>query len=411
MATKAKTKRPKARAKGKTTRERIDKPPYEVPLMDEIKALPKNGLKMASTFSGCGGSCLGYRMAGWDVAWASEFIPAARETYLANYPDALVDDRDIREVQPSDIMEAIGVSKGELDLFEGSPPCASFSMAGARDKLWGKEKKYSQTTQRADDLFWEYGRLVKGVQPKAFMAENVKGLTTGKAKGYYLDIKEMLQACGYKVECRIVDAQWLGVPQHRERAIFIGVRNDIDKNPIDGFPTKLSYRYAIRDALPHIASLMIRQLYGEDKRVGGNEVSPTVDTKGIGAKDFYHLEANDLEGTSFVGYAIESEWRKLKQGKASKKYFQLVRPDPRKPCPTITQAGGTSPGTAGVTHPNEPRKFTIPELRRICSFPDDFQLLGSFPQQWERCGRAVPPIMARAIARSIARGLFDTEPS
>jgi DNA (cytosine-5)-methyltransferase 1 len=242
-----------------------------------------------------------------------------------------------------------------------------------------------------------------------FVGENVKGLVTGKAKGYFLDIKEMLAECGYKVACKIVDAQWLGVPQHRERAIFIGVRDDIDKDPREAYPTPLPYRYSIRDALPHIRSLMIRQLYGEDKRVGGNEVSPTVDTKGIGAKDYYHLEVNDLtpDDLSFVGYAIEPEWRKLRQGESSKKYFQLVRPNPLKPCPTITQAGGTSPGTAGVTHPNEPRKFTIPELKQLCSFPEDFTLLGSFPQQWERCGRAVPPLMMRAIASAIAKEVFD----
>lgn len=402
-----KRKKPKIRRHAKTTREPVDKPPFSVPTMDEVRAVKPNGLKVVSTFSGCGGSCLGFRMAGFEIVWASEFIPAARDTYLANYPDAIVDARDIREVQPSEILEAIGMEAGELDVLEGSPPCANFSMAGSREKSWGEEKAYSQTKQRSDDLFWEYGRLLKGLQPKVFVAENVKGMVVGKAKGYFLEIREMLGECGYNVESRIVDAQWLGVPQHRERLIFVGVRNDIDKEPV--FPKKLPYRYAIRDALPHIQSLMLPKLYGEDKRIGGNEVCPTVDTKGIGAKDFYQLRAvdrADLEAVSIEKYAIGREWKKLRQGEASAKYFQLVRPDPRRPCPTITQTAGVI-GAAGVTHPYEPRKFTIPELKAICAFPQDFELLGSFPQQWERCGRAVPPLMMRAIAQAIAEGIFD----
>ena len=76
--------------------------------MAEIAAVPDNGLRVVSTFSGCGGSCLGYRMAGYRVLWASEFIPAAAETYRANHPDTILDTRDIRKVQPEEILEAIG---------------------------------------------------------------------------------------------------------------------------------------------------------------------------------------------------------------------------------------------------------------------------------------------------------------
>ena len=137
-----------------------EKPPYRVPTMTEIAAVPWNGLNVVSTFSGCGGSCLGYRMAGYRVLWANEFIPAAAETYRANHPTTILDTRDIRKVQPEDILKAIGLKAGELDAMEGSPPCASFTTAGKREKHWGKAKKYSDTVQRVDDLFFEYVRLV-----------------------------------------------------------------------------------------------------------------------------------------------------------------------------------------------------------------------------------------------------------
>src|SRR5206468_3776290 len=125
-----------------------DKPPHRVPSMAEIAAAPWNGYQVISTFSGCGGSCLGYRMAGFRVRWASEFIPAAQETYKMNHPDSILDLRDIREVQPQEILDAVGLQLGDLDLLDGSPPCASFSTAGKREAGWGKIKSYSDTKQR-----------------------------------------------------------------------------------------------------------------------------------------------------------------------------------------------------------------------------------------------------------------------
>ena len=115
--------------------------------MKDIAAIPWNGFNVVSTFSGTGGSCLGYRMAGYRVLWANEFIPAAQESYKANHLNSILDTRDIRTVQPEDILRAIGLGVGEIDIFDGSPPCAAFSTAGKRESGWGKVKKYSVTTQ------------------------------------------------------------------------------------------------------------------------------------------------------------------------------------------------------------------------------------------------------------------------
>jgi DNA (cytosine-5)-methyltransferase 1 len=114
-----------------------DKPAYKVPTMREIADLPWNGYKVASTFSGGGGSCTGYRMAGYDVVYANEFIASARDTYKANNPNSFLDSRDIREVSAKSILDAVNLEVGELDLFDGSPPCSAFSTAGAREKRVG----------------------------------------------------------------------------------------------------------------------------------------------------------------------------------------------------------------------------------------------------------------------------------
>lgn len=370
------------------------KPPYAVPSMAAIRELPWNGFNAISTFSGCGGSSLGYRMAGFRVLWASEFIDAARDSYRANKADyTILDGRDIREVTAEDILTAIKMQPGELDLFDGSPPCASFSTAGKREAGWGKVKKYSDKSQRTDDLFFEYTRLLQGLQPKVFVAENVSGLVKGTAKGYFLEILRALKACGYRVSCRVLDAQWLGVPQSRQRTIFIGVRADLGLDPVH--PKPLPYRYSVREALPWIDSAM-----RDDRGAFGNsgpitdKPAPTVLADSV----WTHWVESE---TDISRYAIGREWERMgKPGTQSDKYFQLVRPDTEKPCPTITQRGGDNT-VASVTHPTEKRKFTIAELRRICAFPDDFILTGTYAQQWERLGRAVPPVMMSHIAATI----------
>lgn len=443
------------------------KPPYRVPSMAEINALPWNGFTAISTFSGCGGSSLGYRMAGFRVLWASEFIPAARDSYNANKgPHTILDGRDIRQVQPQDILDAVGLRVGELDLMDGSPPCAAFSTAGKREAGWNKVKAYSDTKQRVDDLFDEFIRLVGGLQPRVFIAENVYGLVKGTAKGYFLEVLAAFKACGYRVEAKLLDAQWLGVPQQRQRLIFQGVRTDLGLAPT--WPKPLAYRYSVRDALPNIrrhGTAPPHAVYEAQGRIveatftdSANEPNPTIvasgQNKGVGwVEDFppgdrvVH-DTSGLFGTGDVTdrpcppitvgvhslnaahyqvhgpaatpasekaaraeadisrFAIGDEWDKLKPGEQSDKYFNLVRPSPDDPSPTITQMGGVG-SAASVTHPTEKRKFTIAELRRICAFPDDFQLTGSYAQQWERLGRAVPPVMMSHLAEAVRRGVLE----
>jgi DNA (cytosine-5)-methyltransferase 1 len=386
----------------------MTKPVYRVPSMAEIAAVPWNGFTAVSTFSGCGGSSLGYKLAGFRVLWANEFIPAAQEVYRANHPGTILDTRDIRTVQPEDILDAIKLKPGQLDLFDGSPPCASFSTAGAREAGWGQVKKYSDTKQRTDDLFFEYVRLLRGIQPKTFVAENVSGLVKGTAKGYFLQILREFKACGYRVKAQVLDAQWLGVPQARQRLIFIGVRNDFNLEPVH--PKPLPYRYTIRDALPSLyreSAERVTENAQAESDCGWNAVSkyarvaspdepaPTIMTHGRGMSQVV-IEAE----TSIERFAIGREWDKLTPGQQSDKYINLVRPSADKPSPTIC-AGHGHGGVAGVTHPIEKRKFSIAELKRICGFPDDFVLTGSYAQQWERLGRAVPPVMMSHIARTV----------
>lgn len=244
-----------------------EKPLYSVPSMAEIAAVPDNGLRVVSTFSGCGGSCLGYRMAGFKVLWANEFVPSAQASYEANKaPDCYLDKRDVRTIDPKEILTQTGLKAGELDLLDGSPPCQAFSTAGKREKNWGKAKTYEHGAKQCNEqLFKEYVRILSGLKPKAFVAENVSGLVKGTAIGMFLDILKALKGAGYVVECRVLDAQWLGVPQSRQRVIFIGVREDVVKQfgVAPSFPMPLPYRYSVKDALPEIQKAIYQDEYGK----------------------------------------------------------------------------------------------------------------------------------------------------
>lgn len=378
----------------------VNKPAYRVPSMEEIEGIPWNGYNVVSTFSGAGGSCLGYRMAGFNVLWASEFVPAAAEVYRLNHPNTHLDTRDIREVQPADILRRLNMDVGEIDLLDGSPPCASFSTAGKREEGWGKVKQYSDTRQRVDDLFFEYARILEGLQPRTFIAENVSGLVRGKAKGYFKMILGALREAGYRVRARVLDAQWLGVPQRRQRLIFMGVREDLGASPV--YPSPLDYRYTLQEAIPWILSAEA-QPHGPNSidmtSLAADRPAPTLPQSRDGAGYYRHEIVVEPE-SCIDGYAIADEWDKMDVGEQSEKYFNLVKPKLDAPCPTVTQTGGIT-GAASVAHPTERRKFSISELKRICAFPDDFELTGSYSKRWERLGRAVPPVMMYWIARSV----------
>ena len=171
--------------------------------MSELNNIPKNGYNVISTFSGCGGSSLGYKLSGYNVLCALEFMPNAAETYRLNFPNTPVLTKDIRETTGNDLLSIAKIKPFELDILDGSPPCCAFSVNGIREKGWGKVRGYSLTKQRVDDLFFEYIRIVKDLMPKVFVAENVKGLTMGTAKEVLNEVIEMLSDIGYIVKYKV----------------------------------------------------------------------------------------------------------------------------------------------------------------------------------------------------------------
>ncbi|MBU1126718.1 DNA cytosine methyltransferase [Patescibacteria group bacterium] len=319
-------------------------------------------LTVISIFAGAGGSSLGYKQAGFKELLAIEWDKNAVETFKLNFPEVPVWQRDIREVKADEILEFCKIKKGELDVLDGSPPCQGFSTAGKR-----------QVSDERNDLFLPYANLIRGLQPKIFVMENVSGLIKGKMKGKFIEIMIILKSLDYQVKCKLMNAKYYQVPQSRERLIWIGVRKDLGIKPSYSEPSKKIIM--IREAFKNCPDGLKQEDF-TGKRL---ELSKKIRRWGCGS---------DI----VTGYS-----------------FNLKRLDWNKPSRTIIKQIGKSDSNygGGLIHPDKNRHLTIPELKRIATFPDTFHFIGKFEEQWARIGNSVPPKMMEAIARNIKDKILD----
>ena len=181
-----------------------------------------------SCFACGGGSTMGYKLAGFDVIGHNDIDKKMIEVYKENHKPKFSFLESIttfakRKDLPKELYE--------LDILDGSPPCSSFSMAGNREKDWGKEKVFreGQAEQVLDTLFFDFIDLAKELQPKVVVAENVKGLLMGEAKSYVRKIYTEFNKAGYYCQHFLLDASKMGVPQRREIVFFICLRKDLAK--------------------------------------------------------------------------------------------------------------------------------------------------------------------------------------
>jgi len=299
-----------------------------------------------STFAGGGGSSAGYHMAGFHELLAVEWDDNAVQTLRLNFPALDIYHGDIAKLSVEEVLRRTGLQPGQLDVFDGSPPCQGFSTAGKRD--FGDDR---------NQLFREYVRLLRGLQPKVFVMENVSGMVKGKMKLIFVEILKELKASGYQVSARLLNAMYFNVPQSRERMIFIGVRDDLGIAP--SHPAGESVPVTVGDALPGVQSIGVkpetlqrRQAYhaGRKRTFGKNDVAFTIQKSG-----------------AFGVYAAE--------------VIAVVD---------------------GVTRP-----VKSDDLKRLTGIPDHYQIVGDDKAQWERIGNSVPPLFMRSIACRMWQAILD----
>jgi DNA (cytosine-5)-methyltransferase 1 len=323
-----------------------------------------NGPTVISTFAGCGGSSLGYKLAGFRELLAVEWDDNAVETFRLNFPGVPVYHGDIAKLTGAECMRLAGIGPGELDVFDGSPPCQGFSTAGKR--------KFDDPR---NSLFKEFARLLKELQPRAFVMENVTGMVKGYMKQAYLTIIAELRACGYRCKGEVLNAMYFNVPQSRERVIIIGVRNDLGIEPSH----------------------------------------PKPQTRPICAGDAIRNIENDPEELAWLlaaglKYVASSSWPDMPIGSSRDDLglsgFNCQKWDPKKPAQTVRKNDGHI-SMHGAMHWAERRRFTVTEFKRFASFPDGFQFAGGWGNAVERIGNSVPPNLMQAIAEHVRHRILD----
>lgn len=315
-----------------------------------------NAPTVVSLFAGCGGSSLGYSMAGYRELLAVEWDNNAVETFKLNFPEVPVYHGDIAKLSVDECLRLAGVGVGKLDVLDGSPPCQGFSTAGKR-----------QIDDPRNDLFREYVRLLQGLRPRVFVMENVSGMVKGKMRLVFAEIMRDLKASGYRVSTRLLNAMYFNVPQSRQRLIFIGVREDLGREP--SHPRAESRPVTVREALTGVVNHTF------------NRPLATV------ATHIWDAVQPGQNGTHYrPGY-----------------YMNTVKVDPGKPCPTIQKV---IPGTGGLLHWHEKRTLSIEEIKRLASFGDGYWMVGSFEDKWQRIGNSVPPLFMRAIVHHIRENIL-----
>ena len=314
-----------------------------------------------STFAGCGGSSLGYSMAGFRELLAVEWNDNAVATFKRNFPDVPVYHGDINKLSVDEVLELTGLQPGELDVLDGSPPCQGFSTAGKRE--FGDIR---------NQLSFQFIRLLRGLKPKVFVMENVSGMVKGKMKLIFAEILKELKASGYEVSACLLNAMYFGVPQSRQRLIFIGVREDLGIKP--SHPGPQTETVTVREAFENCRYESVKYLRnGQVNRVIC-EMLPGED----GSKASYRLTGN------------------------KNKWFNMRRLSWDMPGFTITKSDGSS----ALVHPKSNRVLNIPEYMRIGSFPDGFDFTGDYNENKRRIGNSVPPLMMRSIAKHVRRELL-----
>lgn len=354
-------------------------------------------------FCGCGGFSKGFQQAGYNIRLGIDLWKDATVTYKYNFPDAVVLNEDISTVDGKRILEITNMSKEEVDVIIGGPPCQGFSVSGKR--LIDDER---------NKLYKNFVRIVSELQPKVFVMENVPGLVRLFNGVYGPQIMEDFANIGYQVKMKILSSDNYGVPQKRVRVIFVGVRNDIAKgvefeypipttgpgtdNPaisceeaisdLDFVPDDIAYPEEIAYELLPLSSYQAKMREGSMVLYNHSITVHTKKTKNIIAMVPDGGNYKDLPKKLWSTRKVHIAWTRMNS---------------KKPCFTIDT------GHNHQFHYRANRVPTVRESARIQSFPDSFKFIGIKTSQLKQVGNAVPPLMAEAIADSVAKVLERSE--
>lgn len=326
---------------------------------------------VVTTFSSGGGSTMGYKLAGYHVDGAVDIDPEMMEVYSRNFTTpnkCVMGVGDVVKNRP-DLVE----KWQDIDVLDGSPPCTLFSKArkGGGEGDWGKTKKFreGQAEQVLDRLFFDYLDLVKALNAKTFIAENVATMAQGKARGYVKAVVETAKRYGYRAQVFIVRASDQGVPQQRNRIFFIGIRDDLAKH------------LPLLPAVPPAGQVVPELALGNLKCDGKHEHVKASQALAIWNAEYRYNDREKMTASGFTPY-----------------YSGSIAIRPNKQCTGIAASAKAFVWSC-------PRWTTPTERKRMFSFPDDYQVPDRLVNYVT--GMSVPPFLMRGVAAHVKTYWLD----
>ena len=323
--------------------------------------LMNSSSSLVSLFAGAGGLDIGFEKAGFKTIWANEYDRTISPSYQNYFPDVKFDARSICDIPDEDLPNsAIGII--------GGPPCQSWSEAGARRGI----------TDERGKLFFEYLRVVKKIQPKFFVAENVHGIVHSRNRASFEEILIKFKEIGYTVSWQVLKASNYGVAQDRERVIIVGYQNSLGK--VFKFPQALPHKVTLRQAIGDLA----------DEPLGSTKIlnHEFIDS---GYSSIF-MSRNRVRGWDEQSYTILATDRHIPFHPQAPKMVKLEN-----------GRRGFAPGFEDLY-----RRLTIRECARIQSFPDDYEFkYSNIRNGYKMIGNAVPVELAYHIAKAIMADLVS----
>ncbi len=388
-------------------------------------------MKTIDLFAGAGGITEGFRQAGASCIFANDFNSNACETFRHNHPGVETVAGPIQELDTAQIRTHAQLERGELDVLVGGPPCQGFSINAPERFL----------EDPRNSLFKHYLRFVDEFAPKLFMFENVPGmLSLGGGKLFDTIIGQM-QDRGYRTSAKILLSAHYGVPQVRWRMIILGSRiGEAPQHPeathfYQGRPNfkggatiatrlvpfdeyLLSPAVTLAEAISDLPPLEVGagdevSNYGKTRKL-----SAFAETMKRDSNELYNHTANRLSkinlerlshikaGDAWTAIPFDLLPAGMKKARSSDHTMRYGRLQWSALAGTMMTK--CDPHWGAVFHPEQQRTFTIREAARIQSFPDTYRFFGPRVAQYGQVGNAVPVLMAKAIADSLAEYLTKT---
>ena len=345
----------------------------------------KPRLKVISLFSGCGGLDLGLHQAGFDTVFATDLEPLCEASYKSNFPQARFFCGSITAVTPQVLEADIGTPLPRIDLLAGGPPCPPFS----KSRFYRREKSRSLADPVGLETFTGYFRILRLVQPRAFLLENVAGLAYGVHAEGLNYVYEEAKSLGYTVTHKVLNSADYGVPQLRERCIVIGTKSGNYNLPSPTHRDPNSRGPFERELPPWLSvGTFLSDLDSEEN---------AHDDGHFAGGQHHDLLVQVPPGQNYLFFTKERGHPTPKFKWRSRYWSFLLKLSPVLPSWTIQARRSNNMGPFHWRN----RILRIAEVKRIQRFPDSWRLAGTIEQQWRQIGNAVPPPLAKILGRSL----------